>query len=106
MIARESIVFQDGSNSGLRLILDMNQRELEERTINRDTTSFLALIASKNRYPQVEKKALLLDVGGMHNIRISPVQIDADDSLRHLTPEGRECYFPDEFDLEVFFTLR
>ena len=89
-------VSQAGTRMGLTLILDAHTDKLTELTVKSDYQGFTAMVAPKNDFPLTFQKGFLIRPGHWNTAALSAIKIDAEESIRKIVPEKRNCYFPDE----------
>lgn len=91
-----------GITMGLEVTLDAHTDLLDAYSIDSSFDSFQALIQHKGDFPLVSRGGFRL-LRGFHNlVALSGTIISADDSLRVIGPENRQCLYPDENNLKLF----
>ena len=87
---------QAGRRMGLQLILDAHSDVLEAYSVRSDYQGFTGLITNPGSYLLTDLKGFQVRPGQNNMVAVSAVMIDADDDLRGINPEDRNCIFSDE----------
>ena len=90
-----------GIKKGLTLIVDGHTDRLSSATIFDNFRGFPIAVHDKNKFPLMGNSGLKARPGFESNIQVSAVDLHALDDIRHNSPEKRNCYFPDEYGLQV-----
>ena len=89
-----------GRKKGLTLIVDRHSDALSPSSVTEDFQGFLTIVDDKQKFPLTSATNLIVRPGHETNIEVSAVKIHSYDEIRQYQPEKRNCYFPDEFELE------
>lgn len=87
---------EDGSTSGLRVILDAHSDLVSPATVYTDFSGFKVLIDSPSNFPFVRKKGFHVRPGHENLVAISAIEIDADADIKSVPPSKRHCLFEHE----------
>ena len=101
-LKREEPKSQAGLSKGLRLVLDAHSDQVSSGTIFLDHAGFLAHIDSKQNFPLTSKQSLLIRPGMETFVTISAEEITTNENTRDISPQRRNCFFPDEHELKIF----
>jgi hypothetical protein len=85
-----------GNNKGLVLMLDAHSDMLTMGSFESDFRDFSAFIGSSGSFPLMSQEGIEIIPGYINIITLKSTLIDADDSMKSLSPDKRNCYFPDE----------
>ena len=91
-----------GRRNGLRLTLDLHSNTVSFGTEEKDYNAFNVFIGQPREFPMMKEKSLQLQPGHEHFIELSASVVSASDIKEKVLPEARECYFPDEGNLEFY----
>eukprot|EP00095_Tigriopus_kingsejongensis_P010138 maker-scaffold75_size407189-snap-gene-3.16 protein:Tk10138 transcript:maker-scaffold75_size407189-snap-gene-3.16-mRNA-1 annotation:"pickpocket protein 28-like" len=89
-----------GVNKGLRLILDAHTNLLSMSSVTEDFQGFLAIVHSKGSYPLSALKNIRIRPGHENLVQMDAIKIVADDAIRSISVDKRDCYFTDELPLK------
>ena len=101
-IEQEEPKSQAGLSKGLRLVLDAHSDKISPGTVFQDHAGFLAHVNSKQNFPLTSRQSLLIRPGRETFVTISAEEITTDEDTRSISPERRNCFFPDEHELTLF----
>ena len=87
---------QSGRNMGLKLVLDAHSDVVEAFSISRDFEGLLALITEPGNFPLTNLRGFKVKPGHNNLVALSAIKIDADEDLKGLNRETRNCLFPNE----------
>ena len=87
-----------GRGKGLVLILDAHTDLLAAGSIDSDFEGFLGYIGGNSSFPLLSQGGFEILPGHNNIIALSGSKIDAEEDLRSLKVEDRNCKFPDERD--------
>lgn len=96
---------EEGSSVGLEVVLDAHSDIIGPETVFGDFEGFKVLIDSPLNFPFVKKKGFHVKPGHENLIAISAVDIDADVTIKSVSPLKRKCLFGDETDGMIFHTV-
>ena len=85
-----------GRNKGLLLMLDTHSDLFAAGSVDTDYLGFTGLISSSQNFPYTAQEGFEIKPGHNNIIALSGTEIQADDTLRDLSVESRNCLFPDE----------
>ena len=97
-IQRKEPQTQAGQNLGLKVVLDAHSDIIESVSASSDFEGFTGLITSPGNFLLTNLKGFSIQPGHNNLVAVSAVKIEADDDLRVLDPDTRQCLFPDETD--------
>jgi len=81
---------------GLSVILDSHSDLIDTRSIFSDYKGFTIAITSQDEFPITKQNEIQVKPMHLNNFAVMPIKLDADDSIRAISPAQRNCYFPDE----------
>ena len=90
-----------GQNKGLTLVLDRHSNRISASTVIDDFQGFVTVIDGSDKYPLTSSSSLIARPGYVTNMEIRSVKVQALQEIRDFVPEKRNCYFPDEYSLEM-----
>ena len=93
-----------GKNNGLRLTIDKSIGNVDFGTVYEDYDAFQLYVGSSMEFPMMQMKSKVLSPGREHFVQLSSYIISADDDIKSISPEKRECFFPDERHLTLYKT--
>ena len=93
-----------GKNNGLRLTVDKSIGNVDFGTVYEDYDAFQLYVGSSMEFPMMQMKSKILSPGREHFVQLSSYIVSADDNIRSILPEKRECFFPDERHLALYKT--
>lgn len=93
-----------GISMGLKVTLDAHTELLDAYSIDSSFDSFQILIQPTGDFPLVSRGGFRLQRGYHNLVALSGTIINADDSLRVISPQSRGCLYPDENPLDLFKT--
>ena len=85
-----------GRNKGLVLMIDAHTNLFAASSVNSDYQGFMGLISSSGSFPFIMQEGFEIRPGHNNIIALSGSQVIADDSLRGLSVQDRQCQFSDE----------
>ena len=94
-------ISEAGRDNGLKLIFDGHSDRLTSSTVIDDFLGFVTVIDDKNKFPTVARSSLVTRPGLESNINVKAIHQVALGEIRKYEPLRRNCYFPDEFKLDV-----
>ena len=84
---------QAGLNKGLKIMLDAHSDIWSSASVDSDFQGFTGLIDRIGSYPLMLQNGFQIKIGHNNMIALSATQIDADESLRSIDPNKRNCLF-------------
>ena len=90
-----TIKTSEGIVNGLRIILDLHSNHVSFGTLDTEFSAFSVFLGRPDDFPMMKRKSIKIQPGQEHFIEISGTRVIAKD-IKALSPETRECYFPDE----------
>ena len=87
---------QAGLNKGLKIMLYAHSDIWSSASVDSDFQGFTGLIDRIGSYPLMLHYGFQIKTGHNNMIALSATHIDADDGLRSIDPNQRNCLFPDE----------
>jgi hypothetical protein len=85
-----------GIKKGLTVLLDSHSNLLHLGSYDEDFHDFTTIIQSGGSFPLMNQKGLILRPGHNNLITLTSSIIQADENVRNLYKEDRNCLFPDE----------
>ena len=92
---------QPGQNKGLRLVLDAHTDRISPGTVFDNFRGFVTVVDGGDKYPLTATNSFLIRPGRENYVALSASGIEADEDIKSIDPEKRECYFPDENPLQM-----
>ncbi|XP_059085016.1 sodium channel protein Nach-like [Tigriopus californicus] len=92
---------KSGKFKGLTLVLDAHTDVVSAGTVSEDFQGFLGLVEENSQFPLVKERSFLIQPGHVTYAAISATGIIASDAIQSVSPVTRNCYFPNEFELQV-----
>ncbi len=90
-----------GQNKGLTLILDAHTDQVSAGTIADNFRGFVTVVGTKGSYPLTSRHSFLVKPGQENYVSLSATSVQADHGIKHIDPEKRYCYFPEEHPLKM-----
>ncbi len=87
---------QAGANRGLRVVLDAHSDWLYQGSYDEDFYAFTAVIHPRESFPLINQGGLIIRPGHYNTITLTSSIINADNSIKSLNKEERNCLFPEE----------
>ena len=85
-----------GRNKGLVLMLDAHSDLYTPGSVNSDYKGFLGLISPSGSFPFTLQESFEIRPGHKNVVALTGARVDADDGLRDLSIDQRNCLFKDE----------
>jgi hypothetical protein len=85
-----------GKNMGLKVILDAHSDTIESLSVTQNFEGFTGTITDPGSFILRNLGGFDIKPGHINHVALSAVVIDADDNLKDLPPETRNCLFADE----------
>jgi len=85
-----------GRNKGLLLMLDAHSDLFAAGSVDSDYEGFSGLISSSQSFPYTAQEGFVIKPGHDNIIALTGTEIKAEDTLRDLSQNSRQCLFPDE----------
>ena len=90
-----------GRDKGLTLIVDGHSNKLSRSTISDNFRGFVTVVDGKEKFPLVSHSNLIVRPGFENEIKVNAIQVHTLSETRKYHPKKRNCYFPDEYKLEI-----
>jgi hypothetical protein len=90
-----------GRDKGLTLVLDGHSNRLSRATVPDNFRGFVTVVNHKNKFPLISQSNLIIRPGFENEVKVSAMQVHALEEIKKYAPEKRNCYFPDEYELEA-----
>ena len=90
-----------GRNKGLTLVVDRHSNMLSASTVMDNFQGFVTVVDGNDKYPLTSSSGLIARPGYETNMEVMSTQVYAENEIRNWGPEKRDCYFPDEFSLDM-----
>ena len=85
-----------GRNKGLILMLDANSDKLSPGSVDSNFFGFTAVVGSSGSFPLMGQDGIPIIPGFNNIITLTSSRIEADESMKGLTKNERNCIFPEE----------
>ena len=92
---------KSGIDKGLTIVVDGHSDKLSMGSVTTDFKGFRVVVDDRNMFPWVSRTHLIARPGHDTNIKVGALRLDGKNEIRKYSPERRQCYFPDEYDLEL-----
>ena len=92
---------QAGRNKGLMLIIDGHSNKVSSGTVSENVNGFLTLVGDKDSFPMLSLTSLIARPGYENNINVDAINLESKIETRKYEPRRRNCYFPDEYNLDT-----
>lgn len=90
-----------GRNKGLTLVVDRHSDIISASTVMDNFQGFVTVVDDNDKYPLTSSSSLIARPGYETNMEVKSTQVYAENEIRDFGPEKRDCYFPDELDLDM-----
>ena len=90
-----------GQRNGLKLTLDLHSNTVSFGTLDQEYEGFSVFIGHPSEFPMMKERSLKVEPGREHFIDLSATVVSSDD-IEDITPAARDCFFPDEGNLEFY----
>merc|ERR1719350_2591913 len=90
-----------GKNRGLTLIIDTHSNILSPSTIQDDFEGFMSIVNSRSQFPSLFEKGFVVRPGHENLVAMGAVSTVADENIRDIPAKTRDCFFQDEYKLEL-----
>ena len=90
-----------GQDKGLTLIVDGHSNRLSRASVSDDFRGFVTVVDDREKFPLVSLSNLIVRPGMVNQIKVKATLVQAKDEIRKYSPQRRNCYFPDEYKLEI-----
>ena len=90
-----------GRKRGLTLVVDRHSNRLSPASVTDNFYGFVTIVDEKNKYPMASLSSLMARPGFENNIDVSALQLQGKNEIRKYKPNKRNCYFEDEYKLEM-----
>jgi Amiloride-sensitive sodium channel len=85
-----------GRNKGLLLLLDAHMDQFATASVNTDYDGFMGLINPSGSFPMMAIEGFEIRPGHLNAINLVGSRVDAEDDMRGMSVESRQCKFSDE----------
>ena len=90
-----------GVKKGLTVVFDGHSDKLSMGSVSNDILGFKVVVDDSEMFPLVSRTNLVARPGHQNNINLNAMHLEAKDEIRKYAPDRRQCYFPDEFKLQM-----
>ena len=90
-----------GRNKGLMLIVDGHSNMQSSGTVKDNFNGFVTLIDDNDKFPMVSVGNMMTRPGYENNIKVNAIYLKAKEEIRKYEPDRRNCFFKDEYKLEI-----
>lgn len=98
-ITRNEPQILPGKEKGLTIILDAHTDALSPGTVESDYNIFQLLVSEQSSFPYFHQKSFAVGPGQSNVVTLSATKFSADDSMKAIPINARQCRFPDENDI-------
>ena len=92
---------ESGRNKGLTLVVDRHSNKLSASTVMDNFLGFVTVVDGNDKYPLTSSSSLIARPGYETNMEIKSINLLSLEETRDFSSQKRNCYFPDEYDLEM-----
>jgi hypothetical protein len=85
-----------GRNMGLRVILDAHSDAIESLSVTQNYEGFTGIITDPGSFILNNLGGFEIKPGHINQVALSAIVVDADENLKELQPDTRNCLFADE----------
>ena len=90
-----------GIKNGLTLLFDIHSNKLSKASVDDNFRGVPVLIDDKDKFPIMETSGTLARPGFDNRITINAFDVLAKDEIKQYAHDKRQCYFPDEYELDM-----
>jgi len=90
-----------GRDKGLTLVVDGHSNKQSAATVKDNYRGFVTLVDGSDKFPLVSLGQLFTRPGWENNINVGAINLEARNEIRSTEPAKRNCYFPDEYNLQI-----
>ena len=91
-----------GKRNGIKLTLDLHSNFQASGSVYDDFEAYKMFVGDATEFPNMKDYGLLIEPGHEHFISISNTILRADPEIRTIPAKKRNCYFPEEGNLELY----
>ena len=91
-----------GKRNGIKLTLDLHSNFQASGSVYDDFIGFKLFVGDASEFPNMKDYGLTIQPGHEHFISLSNTILRADPEIRNIPAEKRNCYFPEEGNLELY----
>ena len=99
---KDIIKASPGKRNGIRFSLDLHSNFESLGSVYDELESFKVFIGQVNEFPSMRDNGVSLQPGHQHFLSITNTILRADPNIQKIKPAKRNCYFPDEGNLELY----
>ena len=92
---------KQGIKNGLTLVFDSHSDRISSGSVVDSFRGVPVLVDGKEKFPMVQRSGIRARPGMENSISINAFDVNSLDEIRRHTPEKRNCYFPDEYELDL-----
>ena len=100
-IKNQEPMTKPGIKNGLTIVFDEHSNRISSGSVVDSFHGVPVLIDGKDKFPMVQTSGLTARPGFQNSISIYPLDVQSLDQIRTHRPEKRNCYFPDEYKLNM-----
>ena len=100
-LSKKEPITTSGIENGLTLVFDKHTNRLSLGSITDNFLGVPVLVDGKDKFPLVRRRGIIARPGFETSIAVNAFDVTALDEIREFSPKKRNCYFPDEFKLDV-----
>ena len=91
-----------GIRNGIKLTLDLHSNFQATGSVFEDFKAFKVFVGDAHEFSNMEDYGLSVETGHEHYLSVSTIMLRASPEIRTIHPKKRNCYFPDEGNLELY----
>ena len=90
-----------GRHKGLMLVVDGHSNKQSSATVKENFRGFFTLVDDRQKFPLASLATLITRPGFENYVNVGAINLEAKKGIRKYEPERRNCYFPDEYNLQM-----
>ena len=100
-VANKEPETKPGIKHGLTLVFDSHSDKISSGSVLDSFRGVTVLVDGKEKFPMVQRIGVKARPGLENSISIDAIDVNALDEIRRHDPHTRNCYFPDEYELDM-----
>ena len=90
-----------GVNNGLTIVFDAHSYRLSKSSVTDNFRGVPVLVEDRDKFPLVQRSGIQAIPGFKTSVTVNAFDVQAKEEIRRYGPKKRNCYFPDEYDLQL-----
>ena len=90
-----------GRDFGLTVVVDGHSDKLSPSTVSDNFRGFVTHVDERSKFPSPSLSGVIAKPGHVTNIEVNAFSVESVDEIKDVKPKERNCYFPDEYPLEM-----